>query len=246
MIAQVARIGNPPQCEHGWRAYASRTQACRWRRRLSEGSGHSDALRWDAALTQTAKASQRRPSQEWRLAPCGSADTRCANLRANFDYVVWALSTNFGTNRPGLSTAEPGAASILKVYRREGSMSGCELCCAPKSGMAPRSGGGHFPRKGCRHPKFSSLPKPCSNLHAPWWARSAERLRRPFFETSATHLSGSQKHSCGCAFYVPVSRRVKIADYVVSIDLNISRSLERSLFTRLSRERDPRGEITHR
>ena len=88
---------------------------------------------WDAALTQTAKASQRRPSQEWRLAPCGSADTRCANLRAIFDYVVLALSTNFGTNRLGLGTAEPGAASILK-----GSMSGCELCCAPKSGMAPR------------------------------------------------------------------------------------------------------------
>ena len=53
-------------------------------------------------------------------------------------YVVLALSTNFGTNRLGLGTAEPGAASILKVYRREGSMSGCELCCAPKSGMAPR------------------------------------------------------------------------------------------------------------
>ena len=31
------------------------------------------------------------------------------------DYVVLALSTNFGTNRLGLGTAEPGAASILKV-----------------------------------------------------------------------------------------------------------------------------------
>ena len=47
-------------------------------------------------------------------------------------YQLWYKSTC------GLGTAEPGAASILKVYRREGSMSGCELCCAPKSGMAPR------------------------------------------------------------------------------------------------------------
>ena len=68
----------------------------------------------------------------------GSADTSCVILRAIFDSVVLALSSSFGTNRLGLGTAEPGAASILKVYRREGSMSGCELCCAPKSGMAPR------------------------------------------------------------------------------------------------------------
>ena len=35
------------------------------------------------------------------------ADTRCANLTDIFDSVVLALSTNFGTNRLGLGTAEP-------------------------------------------------------------------------------------------------------------------------------------------
>ena len=94
-------------------------RARRWQRQ-SLGSDVELLARWDAALTQTAKASQRSgPSQEWRLAPCGSADTRCANLRAIFDSVVLALSTNFGTNRNrlGLGTQLSPALppSILKV-----------------------------------------------------------------------------------------------------------------------------------
>ena len=87
-------------------------------------------------LTQTAKVSQRRPTHEWRLAPCGSADTRCANLRAIFDSVVLALFTNFGTNRLGLGTAEPCAEVCLhseSVRRREGSMPGLRTpLCAEK------------------------------------------------------------------------------------------------------------------
>ena len=124
-----------------------------------------------------------------------AVDIRCANLSAIFDSVVLALSTNFGTNRLGLGTAEPGAASILKVYRREGSMSSCELCCAPKSGMAPRR---PFSQKRLSTSKIVLAARP-TMLHGGHAARG--RLRRPFFEMSATHLSGSQKHSCGCAFY---------------------------------------------
>ena len=97
---------------------------------------------------------------------------------------------------------------------------GKAACQAASSAVRRRAvwrRGGHFPRKGCRHPKFSSLPN-----HAPWWARSAGRLRRPFFEMSATHLSGSQKHSCGCAFYVPFSasenRRLCCIEIAISRD----------------------------
>ena len=96
--------------------------------------------------------------------------------------------------------------------------------------------GGHFPRKGCRHPKFSSLPN-----HAPWWARSAGRLRRPFFEMSATHLSGSQKHSCGCAFYVPFSasenRRLCCIDRSQHLEITRDHVERDRLHSPLARER---------
>ena len=135
-------------------------------------------------MTQAAKASQRRPSHEWRLAPCGSADTRCANLRAIFDSVVLALSTNFMVQIDLVwAQLSPALrfASILKVYvEGKAACQVCELRCAPKSGMAPR--GSHFLiRKGCRHPKFSSS---CAPNHGAWMAGT------------------SQKHSCGCALFV--------------------------------------------
>ena len=65
-----------------------------------------------------------------------AVDIRCANLSAIFDSVVLALSTNFGTNRLGLGTAEPCAEVCLhseSVRRREGSRSGLRTpLCADK------------------------------------------------------------------------------------------------------------------
>ena len=116
-------------------------------------------------MTQTAKASQRRPSHEWRLAPCGSADTRCANLRAIFDSVVLALSTNFMVQIDLVwAQLSPALrfASILKVYvEGKAACQVCELRCAPKSG-----------RKGCRHPKFSSS---CAPNHGAWMAGTSQK-----------------------------------------------------------------------
>ena len=160
-------------------------------------------------MTQTAKVSQRRPSYEWRLAPCGSADTRCANLRAIFDSVVLALSTNFMVQIDLVwAQLSPALrfASILKVYV-EGKAAACQVCelrCAPKSGMAPSRG--HFLiRKGCRHDDTQNFPRPArpTMVHG-WWARSARAAPggAHFVKCLATHLSRSQKHSCGCALFV--------------------------------------------
>ena len=167
-------------------------------------------------MTQTAKVSQRRPSHEWRLAPCGSADTRCANLRAIFDSVVLALSTNFMVQIDLVwAQLSPALrfASILKVYvEGKAACQVCELRCAPKSGMAPSRS--HFLiRKGCRHPKFSSS---CAPNHGAWCT--------------------SQKHSCGCAWFVyflfSTSRRVEIADIAASRSHIIEITREITLETR--------------
>ena len=76
-------------------------------------------------------------------------------------------------------------------------MSGCELCCAPKK------------RYGTEEAIFllekavdiQNFPRCAPNHGAMVGTQRAGRLWRPFFEMSATHLSGSLKHSCGCAFY---------------------------------------------
>ena len=125
-------------------------------------------------MTQTAKVSQRRPSHEWRLAPCGSADTRCANLRAIFDSVVLALSTNFMVQIDLVwAQLSPALrfASILKVFANS---------VVRRKAVWRRAR--HFLiRKGCRHPKFFSS---CAPNHGAWMAGT------------------SQKHSCGCALFV--------------------------------------------
>ena len=173
-------------------------------------------------MTQTAKVSQRRPSHEWRLAPCGSADTRCANLRAIFDSVVLALSTNFMVQIDLVwAQLSPALrfASILKVYvEGKAACQVCELRCAPKSGMAPR--GSHFLiRKGCRHPKFSSS---CAPNHG-------------------AHLRNTRAAAHCLYFLFSTSRRVEIADTRVAAS--------RSHIIEITREitRDPRdhAQVNH-
>ena len=150
---RVARIGISPQCEPDWRAYATRTQACRWRRRLSEGSGHIVTRSMGCCIDADSKSiAQRRPSHEWRLAPCGSADTRCANLRAIFDSVVLAL-----TNRPVWAQLSPALPPFGKGRREAQQVRLRTLLCAEKRYGAEEAIFLFAIRKGCRHPKFSSL-----------------------------------------------------------------------------------------
>ena len=78
-------------------------------------------------------------------------------------------------------------------------MSGCELCCAPKSGMAPRRPFSYLLLE--KAVDIQNFPRCAPNHGAMVGTQRAGRLWRPFFEMSATHLSGSLKHSCGCAFY---------------------------------------------
>ena len=119
------------------------------------------------------------------------------------------------------------------------SVEGKAACQAANSAVRRKAvwrRGGHFPiRKGCRQQNF---PR-CAPNHGGHAAASAGRLWRPFFEMSATHLSGS-RNTRAAGHFSSSSRRVKITDYVVSRSqyLGITRDTRDHLFTLASRARE--------